>query len=66
MCENLTDLKAHQSGDSHYCSDGLLRRPGDVCTDIRNKIQAAFKTRKFKSEIFLVTGGDWAWAPGTT
>jgi hypothetical protein len=37
-----------------------------VCTDIRNRVQNAFKTRGFKSEIFVITGGDWAWAPGTT
>jgi hypothetical protein len=47
---------------------GLIecQKAGDVCSDIRNKIQAAFRARKFKSEIFVVTGGDWAWAPGTT
>lgn len=37
-----------------------------VCTDIRNRVQSAFKARGFKSEIFVVVGGDWAWAPGTT
>jgi hypothetical protein len=37
-----------------------------VCTDIRNRVQSAFKARSFKSEIFVIAGGDWAWAPGTT
>jgi hypothetical protein len=37
-----------------------------VCTDIRNRVQSAFKARGFKSEVFVVTGGDWAWVPGTT
>jgi hypothetical protein len=37
-----------------------------VCTDIRNRVQSAFKARGFKSEIFVIVGGDWAWAPGTT
>ena len=38
----------------------------DVCTDVRDKVKRAFTARKFKSEIFLVTGGDWAWVAGTT
>ncbi len=37
-----------------------------VCTDIRNRVQGAFKSRSFKSEIFVVVGASWAWAPGTT
>jgi hypothetical protein len=37
-----------------------------VCTDIRNRVQSAFNSRGFKSEIFVVVGGSWAWAPGTT
>ena len=39
---------------------------GKVRTDVREQIQAALKARKFKSEIFVVTGGDWAWGSGTT
>jgi hypothetical protein len=42
------------------------QKAADVCTDIRNKVQAAFKARNFKSEIFVVTGGDWAWATGAS
>jgi hypothetical protein len=38
----------------------------DVCTDVRTNVQAAFKARRFKSEIFIITGGDWAWVPTTT
>lgn len=37
-----------------------------VRTDIRAKVQAVFNTRRFKSEIFVVVGGDWAWGSGTT
>lgn len=37
-----------------------------LCTDIRNRVQSAFKARGFKSEIFVIVGDDWAWAPGTT
>lgn len=37
-----------------------------VCTDIRDRVQAAFHARHFKSELFLVTGGDWAWAVSAT
>ena len=37
-----------------------------VVVDVRNAVQAAFKARRFKSELFLVSGGDWAWVAGTT
>ena len=37
-----------------------------VRDDIRNKVQAAFRARGFRSEIFLVIGGDWAWGAATT
>ncbi|MDI1340869.1 hypothetical protein [Polaromonas sp.] len=37
-----------------------------VCTDIRDQVQGAFEARGLKSELFLVTGGDWAWVPGST
>ena len=37
-----------------------------VCGDIRDKVQAAFKARRFTSEIFVVVGGDWSWVAGTT
>ncbi len=37
-----------------------------VRDDICNRVQEAFKARGFKSEIFLVVGGDWAWGSRTT
>lgn len=37
-----------------------------VRNDIRDRVRAAFSARGFKSEIFVVTGGDWAWGAGTT
>lgn len=37
-----------------------------VCEDLRDRIRAVFSARDFKSEIFLVTGGDWAWVAATT
>lgn len=37
-----------------------------VRNDVRNSVQAAFRSRLFKSEIFIVVGGDWAWGAGTT
>ena len=37
-----------------------------VCEGVRDKVQAAFTARRFKSELFLVTGGDWAWVAATT
>jgi hypothetical protein len=37
-----------------------------VSTDVRSRIQAMFNARRFKSEIFVVVGGDWAWTAGVT
>lgn len=37
-----------------------------VRDDVRAKVKAAFSTRRFKSEIFVVMGGDWAWGATTT
>ena len=37
-----------------------------VRDDIRNKVQAVFRARGFRSEIFVVVGGDWAWGAATT
>jgi len=37
-----------------------------VRNDVRNSVQAAFRARLLKSEIFIVVGGDWAWGAGTT
>lgn len=38
-----------------------------IRNDVRAKIQALFKTRGFKSEIFAVVGGeDWTWGSTTT
>lgn len=37
-----------------------------VRDDIREKVKTAFQDRKFKSEIFVVIGGDWAWGATTT
>jgi hypothetical protein len=34
----------------------------DVRDHIRTRVRSAFKARHFKSEIFVVVGGDWAWA----
>jgi hypothetical protein len=31
-----------------------------------DKVQQAFKARRFSSEIFVVVGGDWAWGGRTT
>lgn len=36
-----------------------------VRNDVRNSVQAAFRARLLKSEIFIVVGGDWAWGAGT-
>lgn len=37
-----------------------------VRDDLRAKVQSAFKARNFKSEIFIITCGDWAWTAATT
>jgi hypothetical protein len=34
--------------------------------DIQNRVNAAFTARRFKSEIFIVVGDNWAWGAGTT
>lgn len=34
--------------------------------DIRAKVKTAFSARRFKSEIFVIVGGDWAWGAATT
>lgn len=37
-----------------------------VRTDICDRVQAAFRARRFTSEVFVVVGGDWAWGGRTT
>jgi hypothetical protein len=37
-----------------------------VRDDLRNRVQAAFKLRAFKSEIFVVVGDNWTWGAATT
>lgn len=37
-----------------------------ACTDVRNSVQAAFRARGFKSELFFVVGGQWSWIAATT
>ncbi len=37
-----------------------------VRDDISAKVRAAFNARRFKSEIFVITGSDWAWSASTT
>lgn len=37
-----------------------------VRDSVQNSVQKAFKARGFKSEIFVVAGGDWAWGASTT
>ena len=39
---------------------------GAVRDGVRNWVKNAFSARRFKSEIFVVVGGDWAWGAGTT
>ena len=38
----------------------------EVRDDIRSKVKAAFAARRFKSEIFVIVGGNWAWGATTT
>jgi hypothetical protein len=37
-----------------------------VRDSLSDRVQQAFKARRFSSEIFLVVGGDWAWGGRTT
>lgn len=39
---------------------------GQVRDDIRDRVKAAFTARKFKSEIFIAVGENWAWGAATT
>ncbi len=39
---------------------------GEVRDVIRDRVKAAFATRKFKSEIFVAVGQNWAWGAATT
>jgi len=39
----------------------------NVCESVRDQVLAAFRARKFDSEVFLAVGGEaWAWVAGTT
>lgn len=38
----------------------------EVRDSICAQVKAAFTARKFKSEIFITVGGDWAWGGRTT
>lgn len=33
---------------------------------VRDSVRSAFAARRFKSEMFVVVGGDWAWSATTT
>lgn len=37
-----------------------------VRDDIRANVKAAFAARRFRSEIFVIVGGNWAWGATTT
>lgn len=39
---------------------------GSVRDDLCTRVQRAFQTRGFKSEVFVAVGGDWAWGHRTT
>jgi hypothetical protein len=38
----------------------------EVRDHVRDKVKSAFASRKFKSEIFVVVGQNWAWGAATT
>ncbi len=37
-----------------------------VRDDLTERVKKAFEVRRFRSEIFVSVGGDWAWAHRTT
>ncbi|MGE4293464.1 MAG: hypothetical protein AB7E32_14795 [Desulfovibrio sp.] len=47
---------------------GEFNSPGasQAANHVRDKVKSAFAARKFKSEIFVIAGGDWAWTGATT
>jgi hypothetical protein len=38
----------------------------EVRSYVRDQVKAAFQARRFKAEIFLVVGGNWAWGAAST
>ncbi|MCC5090608.1 hypothetical protein [Xanthomonas campestris] len=38
----------------------------EVRDAVRARIKAVFSARRFKSEIFVIVGGDWGWGVTTT
>lgn len=34
--------------------------------DLTERVKKAFESRRFKSEVFIFIGGDWAWSHRTT
>lgn len=64
-------LKNSQGGDSVIPTTAAMgffegKSASTVRSDIRDRVQAAFRARRFKSELFLVSGDDWAWAACAT
>lgn len=39
---------------------------GNVRDEVSKQVQSSFTKRGFKSEIFIVVGGDWAWGARTS
>ena len=37
-----------------------------VRDSVSQQVRAAFASRRFRSEIFVVVGGDWAWGANST
>ncbi|MFZ2911297.1 MAG: hypothetical protein WA094_15520 [Candidatus Desulfobacillus denitrificans] len=48
------------AGEFNGTSSGLVR------DDLTERVKRAFEARRFKSEIFVSVGGDWAWGHRTT
>jgi hypothetical protein len=40
--------------------------PATVSAAVRESVRRAFTARRLASEIFVLAGGNWAWAAGTT
>src|SRR5690606_2335159 len=40
--------------------------PASVRDYVLERVQTAFRTRQFSSEVFVVVAGNWAWGAGTT
>lgn len=57
----------------HHRSEGVFTlarndrsRWAGIRNHVRSQVQAAFRARRFSSELFVIVAGNWAWGAGST